>query len=203
MGNTTTHFGYQEIAQEDKAKRVAGVFDSVASRYDLMNDLMSAGLHRLWKRLLVERSGVRPGDRVLQLRNAYPLEVFNGDLGTVRAVEPIEQELRLALADGREIRYPFGSLHQLTHAYAISVHKAQGAEFPAVVIPLLTSHAAMLGRTLVYTALTRAQSLVVIVGPFGLRPEVVRQEFAIDRRAVPARHLRHPRPIERSSVRCT
>src|SRR5205814_6704615 len=83
---------------------------------------------------------------------------------TVRAVEPIEQELLLALDDGREIRYPTTSLHQLTHAYAISVHKAQGAEFPAVVIPLLTSHAAMLGRTLLYTALTRAQSLVVIVG---------------------------------------
>ena len=106
----------------------------------------------------------RPGDRVLQLKNDYTLEVFNGDLGTVRAVEPIEQELLVALDDGREIRYPFASLHQLTHAYAISVHKAQGAEFPAVVIPLLTSHAAMLGRTLLYTAVTRAQRLVVIVG---------------------------------------
>ena len=106
----------------------------------------------------------RPGDRVLQLKNDYTLEVFNGDLGTVRAVEPIEQELRIALDDGREVRYPFASLHQLTHAYAISVHKAQGAEFPAVVIPLLTSHAAMLGRTLLYTAVTRARQLVVIVG---------------------------------------
>jgi len=106
----------------------------------------------------------RPGDRVLQLKNDYTLEVFNGDLGTVRGIESIEQEMLVALDDGREIRYPFGSLHQLTHAYAISVHKAQGAEFPAVVIPLLTSHAAMLGRTLLYTAVTRAQRLVVIVG---------------------------------------
>jgi demethylmenaquinone methyltransferase / 2-methoxy-6-polyprenyl-1,4-benzoquinol methylase len=62
-----THFGYQDVAEEDKARRVAGVFDSVASRYDLMNDLMSAGLHRLWKRCLVERSAVRPGERVLDL----------------------------------------------------------------------------------------------------------------------------------------
>ena len=62
------------------------------------------------------------------------------------------------------MRYPFASLHALTHAYAITVHKAQGAEFPAVVIPLLTSHAAMLGRTLLYTAVTRARRLVVIVG---------------------------------------
>src|SRR4051794_29533511 len=129
---------------------------------------------RLQERLTPPRDGLpeargggrvyRPGDRVLQLRNDYTLEVFNGDLGTVRAVDPIEQELLLALDDGREIRYPFASLHQLTHAYAISVHKAQGAEFPAMVILLLTSHAAMLGRTLLYTALTRAQSLVVIVG---------------------------------------
>jgi exodeoxyribonuclease V alpha subunit len=106
----------------------------------------------------------RPGDRILQLKNDYTLEVFNGDLGTVRTVEPTEQELIIALDDGREIHYPFASLHQVTHAYAISVHKAQGAEFPAVVLPLLTSHAALLGRTLLYTAVTRAQSLVVIVG---------------------------------------
>ena len=106
----------------------------------------------------------RPGDRVLQLKNDYDLKVFNGDLGTVQAVDPVEQELRLVLDDGREIRYPFAGLFALTHAYAISVHKAQGAEFPAVVLPLLTSHAAMLGRTLLYTALTRARQLVVLVG---------------------------------------
>ena len=70
----------------------------------------------------------------------------------------------VALDDGRAVRYPFASLHELTHAYAISVHKAQGAEFPAVVIPLLTSHAAILGRTLLYTAVTRAKQVVVIVG---------------------------------------
>ena len=129
---------------------------------------------RLQERLNPPREGLpeargggrvyRAGDRVLQLKNDYALEVFNGDLGTVRAVEPVEQELVVALDDGREIRYPVTSLHQLTHAYALSVHKAQGAEFPAVVIPLLTSHAAMLGRTLLYTAVTRAQRLVVIVG---------------------------------------
>jgi exodeoxyribonuclease V alpha subunit len=106
----------------------------------------------------------RPGDRVLQLKNDYDLKVFNGDLGTVEAIDPVEQEVLVALDDGREVPYPFASLHQLTHAYAISVHKAQGAEFPAVVIPLLTSHAAMLGRTLLYTAVTRARQLVVIVG---------------------------------------
>jgi exodeoxyribonuclease V alpha subunit len=106
----------------------------------------------------------RPGDRVLQLRNDYELQVFNGDLGTVQDVDSLAQELRLLLDDGREVRYPFANLFALTHAYAISVHKAQGAEFPAVVMPLLTNHAIMLGRTLLYTAITRARRLVVLVG---------------------------------------
>ena len=100
----------------------------------------------------------------LQLRNDYDLEVFNGDLGTVRAVEPLEQEPVVAIDDGREVRYPFAGLHELTHAHAVSVHKAQGAGFPAVVIPLVPSHAAMPGRTLLYTAVTRARQLVVLVG---------------------------------------
>src|SRR5262245_26255827 len=63
----STHFGYQQLPEADKVRRVAAVFDSVAGRYDLMNDLMSAGLHRLWKRALLERSGVRQGERVLDL----------------------------------------------------------------------------------------------------------------------------------------
>jgi exodeoxyribonuclease V alpha subunit len=135
---------------------------------------------RLQERLNPGRDGVpearvggrvyRPGDRVLQLRNDYELQVFNGDLGTVQRIDPVAQELLLALDDGGEVRYPYAGLFALTHAYAISVHKAQGAEFPAVVIPLLTSQAIMLGRTLLYTALTRARRLVVFVGqPRALR----------------------------------
>ena len=106
----------------------------------------------------------RVGDRVLQLKNDDDLKVFNGDLGTVRALDPTEQELLLALDDGREVAYPHASLYALTHAYAVSVHKSQGAEFPAVVLVLLTSHAPMLARTLFYTALTRARRLAVLVG---------------------------------------
>ncbi len=67
QNDSTTHFGYQRVSKDDKADRVRGVFDSVASRYDLMNDLMSAGLHRVWKRYTVGQSGVRPGDTVLDL----------------------------------------------------------------------------------------------------------------------------------------
>src|SRR5262249_57108638 len=101
----------------------------------------------------------RPGDRVLQLKNDYDLKVFNGDLGTIMAVDAVEQELGIALDDRREVSYPFAGLFALAHAYAVSLHKAQGAEFPAVVLPLLTNHAMMLGRTLLYTALTRARQL--------------------------------------------
>jgi len=129
---------------------------------------------RLQERLNPGREGVpearsggrvfRAGDRVLQLRNDYDLKVFNGDLGTVQSIDPIEQEMFVLLDDGRELRYPFASLFALAHAYAISVHKSQGGEFPAVVIPLLTNHAMMLGRTLLYTAFTRARQLVVLVG---------------------------------------
>jgi exodeoxyribonuclease V alpha subunit len=135
---------------------------------------------RLQERLNPGRDGVpearvggrvyRPGDRVLQLRNDYELQVFNGDLGTVQRIDPVAQELVLALDDGREVCYPYAGLFALTHAYAISVHKAQGAEFPGIVMPLLTSHAVMLGRTLLYTGLTRARQLVVFVGqPRALR----------------------------------
>jgi len=106
----------------------------------------------------------RPGDRVLQLKNDYDLDVFNGDLGTVRDIDPGEQELAIDLDDGRSVRYPYANLFALTHAYALSVHKAQGAEFPAVVMPMVTAHAALLGRTLLYTAFTRARQLVVLVG---------------------------------------
>jgi len=106
----------------------------------------------------------RPGDRVLQLRNDYDLEMYNGDLGTVRSVDPTDQVLQIVLDDGREVCYPYASAYALTHAYAATVHKVQGSEFPAVVIVLLTSYATMLGRTLVYTALTRARRLAVFVG---------------------------------------
>ncbi len=132
-----------------------------------LNTLLQERLNPAREGLPEARGGgrvYRPGDRVLQLKNDYTLEVFNGDLGTVADIDPAEQEVGLALDDGRVVRYPFASLYALTHAYAISIHKAQGAEFPAVVIPLVTAHAALLGRTLLYTAFTRARQLVVIVG---------------------------------------
>jgi exodeoxyribonuclease V alpha subunit len=106
----------------------------------------------------------RAGTRVLAQKNNYDLQVFNGDLGVVRAVEPEAQELIIALDDGREVRYPYASLHELNLSFALTVHKSQGGEYPLVVLPLLTSHAVMLNRTLLYTGVTRARRVVVIVG---------------------------------------
>ncbi|RME57897.1 MAG: ATP-dependent RecD-like DNA helicase [Caldilineae bacterium] len=105
----------------------------------------------------------RVGDRVMQVRNNYDKDVYNGDVGQIIALDPVQQNLTVVM-DGRRVVYDFLELDELTHAYAISVHKSQGSEFPAVVIPILTSHYMMLQRNLLYTAVTRAQRLVVLVG---------------------------------------
>ena len=106
----------------------------------------------------------REGDRVMQLRNDYGRSVFNGDLGTVERVDPEEGEIAVRLEDQRLIRYRTGDLWELTHGFATSVHRAQGNEFPAVVFVAMTTHAVALNRTLLYTALTRARRLAVVVG---------------------------------------
>ncbi len=105
----------------------------------------------------------RVGDRVMQVRNNYEKDVFNGDMGYIKGVDGVEQRLVVEY-DGRLVPYDFLDLDELVHAYAISVHKSQGSEFPAVVIPVLTGHYMMLRRNLLYTAVTRAQRLVVLVG---------------------------------------
>ncbi len=105
----------------------------------------------------------RVGDRVMQVRNNYDKDVFNGDMGYIMAVALIDQRVTVEI-DGRAVAYDFLELDELVHAYAISVHKSQGSEFPAVVIPVLTTHYMMLQRNLLYTAVTRAKRLVVLVG---------------------------------------
>ena len=112
----------------------------------------------------VERFGwiFGPGDKVMQVVNDYEKEVFNGDLGFVTAVDSEAGELRVDF-DGREVAYDFGELDELVLAYATTVHKAQGSEYPAVVIPVTTQHYPMLQRNLLYTAVTRGRQLVVLV----------------------------------------
>jgi exodeoxyribonuclease V alpha subunit len=105
---------------------------------------------------------LRQGDKVMQLKNDYDRGVFNGDVGIVTHVDPEEGSLRVGY-EQRDVPYDAGNLDELTLAYAQSVHKAQGSEYPAVVIPLLTSHFVMLSRNLLYTAVTRGKRLVVLV----------------------------------------
>ncbi|GAB4214895.1 MAG: ATP-dependent RecD-like DNA helicase [Roseiflexaceae bacterium] len=132
-----------------------------------LNGLLQQALNPPRQNLVEHRLGAtifRVGDRVLQLRNNYDLEVYNGDIGEVLVIDPVEQLLTVGYDGEREVAYDFGLLDELTLAYAISVHKSQGAEYPCVVIPLLTQHYTLLQRNLLYTAVTRAKQLVVLVG---------------------------------------
>ena len=105
----------------------------------------------------------RVGDKVMQIRNNYDKDVYNGDIGRITALDSIMHTVTVNF-DGRPVGYEFLELDELIHAYAVSVHKSQGSEFTAVVIPLLTTHYMMLQRNLLYTAVTRARRLVVLVG---------------------------------------
>ncbi len=105
----------------------------------------------------------RRGDKVMQLKNDYDKNVFNGDIGVIDYIDTDTAALRVDY-DGRSATYERAELDQLVHAYAVSVHKSQGSEYPAVVIPLATQHFMMLQRSLLYTAVTRGKKLVVLVG---------------------------------------
>ncbi len=105
----------------------------------------------------------RAGDRVMQLRNDYDKEIWNGDVGTVVSVNTADREL-VARFDDREVLYGSDELDELTLAFAATVHKSQGSEYPAVVVPVHTQHFVMLQRNLLYTAVTRGKRLVVLVG---------------------------------------
>jgi exodeoxyribonuclease V alpha subunit len=113
----------------------------------------------------VERFGwtFAPGDKVMQIENDYDKEVYNGDIGYVEDVDPDDGEL-IAKFDGRLVTYGFGDLDTLIPAYAATIHKSQGSEYPAVVIPVMTQHYTMLQRNLLYTGVTRGKRLVVLVG---------------------------------------
>jgi exodeoxyribonuclease V alpha subunit len=105
----------------------------------------------------------RVGDKVMQVRNNYDLEVFNGDIGRVTGIDEDEGLLAVTV-DGREVRYDLSMLDELTLAYACTIHKSQGSEYPCVVVPLHSQHYLMLERNLLYTALTRAKRLAILVG---------------------------------------
>ncbi|MEN6320331.1 MAG: ATP-dependent RecD-like DNA helicase [Syntrophaceae bacterium] len=105
----------------------------------------------------------RVNDKVMQVVNNYDKEVYNGDIGRIDSIDEEAKEIKVII-DDREIIYDYSDLDELVHAYAVSVHKSQGSEYPAVVIPILTQHYVLLQRNLLYTGVTRGKKLVVIVG---------------------------------------
>jgi exodeoxyribonuclease V alpha subunit len=117
----------------------------------------------------------------MQIKNNYDKEVFNGDIGRIVKIDPELHEMVIAF-DNREVVYDFSELEEIILAYAISVHKSQGSEYPAVVLPLVTQHFMLLQRNLIYTAVTRGKKLVVLVGAkkalaIGIKNDRTRKRF--------------------------
>ena len=131
-----------------------------------LNQLLQAALNPPGKRKAERRHGggvLRVGDKVMQTVNNYDKNVYNGDIGRMTAIDDVEQTITVSI-DGKPVVYDFLEVDELVHAFAISVHKSQGSEYPCVVVPVSTQHYMMLQRNLLYTAITRARRLVILVG---------------------------------------
>ncbi len=131
-----------------------------------LNEVLQARLNPRWdSEPEVERFGsrFRLRDKVIQTENDYEKEVFNGDIGQIESIDPVDREVGIRY-EGRVVNYDFGELDEIALAYAITVHKAQGSEFPAVVIPLAMQQYMLLERNLIYTGVTRGKRLVMVVG---------------------------------------
>ncbi len=200
------------IEEEDPEKALSTILDLAAKRLpdyfglDPMNDIqVLTPMHRgvvgagnlnqaLQGRLNAGTKGIergnrvfRVGDKVMQIKNNYDKEVFNGDMGHILRVDGETRDVIISFED-RELAYDFAELDEIILAYAVSVHKSQGSEYPAVIIPVLIQHYMLLQRNLIYTAVTRGKKLVVIVGTrkalaIGIRNDKThRRHTLLDRR---------------------
>ena len=178
------------IEQDDPGK-VAAMIETLVSeriprrfRFDPMEDIQvlcpmnrgecgTAALNTRLSALLVDANApsfqfgssvFKLGDRVMQTANDYDKNVFNGDLGRIVQVAPEKKRFHVCFDDDRFVEYGFEEAGQLSPAYAITIHKSQGSEFPAVIMPILTQHFVMLQRNLLYTGMTRAKKLLVLIG---------------------------------------
>ena len=159
------------------SKRIPNIFN-----FDSMNDIQvltpmhrgevgTSNLNQVLQKVLnpnpvimtIQSNAFKLGDKVMHLKNNYQKEVFNGDIGTISFVDKKKEELTVNYY-GRDVAYDFSELEELTLAYAISVHKSQGSEYIAVIVPIMTQHFALLQRNLLYTAITRGKKLVVLIG---------------------------------------
>ncbi|MEM7356863.1 MAG: ATP-dependent RecD-like DNA helicase, partial [Acidobacteriota bacterium] len=139
----------------------------------------------------VSRAGhlLRVGDRVMQVRNNYDLDIFNGDIGRVESFDHDDDRAHIDF-DGRTVTYDFSELDELSLAYACSIHKSQGSEYPCVIVPLHTQHYTLLQRNLIYTALTRGRRLVILVGSRRALEIAVENQTSIRRATRLAERLR-------------
>ena len=128
-----------------------------------LNRILQTALNPQTRQLARGQHLFQRHDKVMQVRNNYDKDVFNGDIGTISDIAADGQGLSVAF-EGREVPYAGAELDEIELAYAISIHKSQGSEFPAVVVPVLTQHYVLLQRNLLYTAVTRGRRLVVLVG---------------------------------------
>jgi len=131
----------------------------------------------------------RAGDRVMQIRNNYDKEVFNGDIGRIARID-LEEQVAVVTVDGRPVTYDFSELDELVLAYAATVHKSQGSEYPVVILPIHTTHYPMLQRNLLYTAITRARRLLVLAGTTRALAIAVRNDTILRRCSHLAERLR-------------
>jgi exodeoxyribonuclease V alpha subunit len=185
-GDSDFYFVEAADAEDAAAKIVKVVADRIPARFGLdpirdvqvlcpmnrgaggaraLNLALQAALNAANGQPAVERFGFtyRIGDKVMQVENNYDREVFNGDIGFIAKVDHDEGEVTIQM-DGRPVTYPLGEMDEVVLAYATTIHKSQGSEYPAVVIPVVTQHYAMLQRNLLYTGMTRGKRLVVLVG---------------------------------------
>ena len=155
-----------------------------------LNEILSEKLNPQGGRSLIRFGhSFKKGDRVMQLKNNYQREVFNGDSGEVEKIDFEAQEITVDF-DGRSIVYDFSDTDELTLAYAMTIHKSQGSEFPVVIIPLVLGHHIMLRRRLVYTAVTRGRQFVVLIGPAEAIRRAVTNDRELTRRSGLLRKLR-------------
>ena len=130
--------------------------------------LINNNYHQEWKIYCVSKTGTGRG---------YVLDegvgVFNGDMGVITDISDYDEELTILFDDGRESVYNYKELDQIEHAFAVTIHKSQGSEYPAVIIPLLGGNRKLMNRNLIYTAITRARQLVIIVGDVNLVNQMV------------------------------
>jgi exodeoxyribonuclease V alpha subunit len=128
-----------------------------------LNEALQAALNPNGFELARGGRKYRIGDKVMQIRNNYDKNVYNGDIGIISAIDPDEQSVSVNI-DDQDVAYDYSELDELVLAYAVSIHKSQGSEYPVVVIPIMTQHYVMLQRNLLYTGVTRGKKLVVLVG---------------------------------------